>query len=101
MGVIDIRQAIERRRMRLNLLREFNVAGKDGAHGWRDFIMLAKETGFKDADFSYRLGANTVLMRLWQNGYAIPDEWRRKDFKKIIVGTLYDRYGFPLPEFRP
>lgn len=95
MGVFDINQARERRNTRLQLLRDFNVAGNPGMKSWKEFIQLAKQTGFTETDFHNRLGADLILMRLWQNGYAIPPEWRRREFKKAIVGTLYDRFGFP------
>lgn len=101
MDIIDINVARARRNARLSLLRDFNLAGKSGADKWKDFICLARETGFKDTDFRMRLGADLIVMRLWQNGYAVPEEWRRQEFKKTILGTLFDRYGFPSREFKP
>lgn len=101
MRIIDIQSGREGRSQRLSLLRHFNVAGKQGEDNWHSFIRLALRTGFQNDDFRNRLGMSEFQVRLWENHAKIPSESQREHSKRVIVGTLYDRFGFPMPDIRP
>lgn len=101
MGIIDMQFGRDDRSRRLSLLREFNVAGQEGADNWRTFISVAKRTGFNNDDFRTRLGLSAFQVRLQENGAQIPCEQLRSSYKKAVVGTLFGKLGFPDPNLEP
>ncbi len=78
---------------RLNLLREFNLAGQSGEKRWYRFIQLSRQAGFSDLDFQ-RINANRRLVEQWMHGAGHPPPNQREYYKRVIVGVLLERrYG--------
>ena len=83
--IIDLRQA------RVNLIRDFNLAAKDGKENWAKMITLAQRAGFSEFDFRSRLNASNFTVRQWARNAGAPPEDKREDFRRIIVGVLESR----------
>ena len=80
---------------RLNLLKDFNLAGSEGAKNWHRFIQRAQQAGFSELDFQSKLQANRGIVRQWTNpSCESPGATMREHHRTIIVGVLSERlYG--------
>lgn len=83
--VIDLRTA------RIDLMRDFNLAAKEGRQNWGKLVRYAQRAGFSDFDFRSRLNASSFMVRQWARSADAPPEASREAFRRIIVGVLESR----------
>lgn len=84
-------KVIDLKRARIDLMRDFNLAAKEGKENWARLITLAQRAGFSEFDFRSRLNASNFTVRQWARNAGAPPEDKREDFRRIIVGVLESR----------